>query len=108
MARVAGLTPSLGGLSSRLSRHCKIAIERGADVNAQGSGFGSALGAATAGEHTEVMQMLLGKGADDIARDIDPQFNIHVGHPKVVQMFIDIGADIRAFRDQGSSMEIDS
>jgi hypothetical protein len=38
--------------------------DEGADVNAQGGGFGNALQAASSGGHTAIVELLLGKGAD--------------------------------------------
>jgi ankyrin repeat protein len=40
-------------------------LDKGANINAQGGEYGTALQAASAEGHKEVVEMLLGKGADD-------------------------------------------
>ena len=39
-------------------------LDKGAEVNAQGGGYGNALQAASSGGHETVVQMLLDKGAE--------------------------------------------
>ncbi|KAK4220779.1 hypothetical protein QBC38DRAFT_493467 [Podospora fimiseda] len=39
-------------------------LDKGADVNAQGGGYGNALQAASSGGHQEIVKLLLDKGAD--------------------------------------------
>jgi len=75
-------------------------LEKGADVNAQGGGYGNVLLAASAGGHEKVVQMLLEKGAD-----VNAQGGVYgnalqaatlCGHEKVVQMLLEKGADVNA------------
>ena len=47
-----------------LSNVARELIDKGADVNAQGGGFGNALQAASAEGHREIAELLLEKGAD--------------------------------------------
>jgi ankyrin repeat protein len=42
----------------------QILLEKGAEVNAQGGGYGNALQAASEGGHEKVVQILLEKGAE--------------------------------------------
>jgi ankyrin repeat protein len=41
-----------------------VLVDKGADVNAQGGEYGSALQVAVARGHTEMAQLLVDKGAD--------------------------------------------
>ncbi|KAJ7430231.1 ankyrin repeat-containing domain protein, partial [Mycena latifolia] len=61
-------------------------IENGADVNAQGGRFGTALQAASHQGHASVAQFLIEKGAD-AASD---------GHESVARLLIEMGADVNA------------
>jgi len=88
--------------ASELS-HDKIVqmlLDRGADVNAQGGYYGSALQAASAEGHDKIVQMLLDRDADVNAqggRYGDALLAASMkGHEKIVQMLLDRGADVNA------------
>jgi ankyrin repeat protein len=49
----------------------KLLLGKGADVNAQGGPYGTALCAASSGGHEQVVKLLLNKGADVNAQDED-------------------------------------
>jgi ankyrin repeat protein len=51
---------SLGGLIES----ARLLLEKGADVNAQGGGYGTAMQAASARGHDQIVQRLLEGGAD--------------------------------------------
>ena len=42
----------------------QMLLERGADVNAEGGGYGNALQSASHNDHQEIVQVLLKRGAD--------------------------------------------
>ena len=78
----------------------KLLLDKGADVNAQGGEYGSALQAAAATGNSEVIELLLDKGAD---------VNLHGGkyvnalqaaireyRVKAVQLLLDKGAEVNA------------
>ncbi|KAN0072724.1 ankyrin repeat domain-containing protein 50-like protein 3 [Elaphomyces granulatus] len=78
----------------------QMLLDRGADANAQGGGYGNALQAASRSGHEKIVQMLLDQGAD-----VDAQGGLygnslqaasHGGHEKIVQMLLDRGADVNA------------
>ena len=75
-------------------------LDRGADANARGGYFGSALQAASSGGHVKVVQKLLDRGADVNAQGGDYgnalQAASSEGHEKVAQLLLDRGADINA------------
>ena len=72
----------------------------GADINAQGGEYGTALRAASSGGYDQVVQMLLNKGADINAQGGDYGTALLAasseGHDQVVQMLLDKGAYINA------------
>jgi ankyrin repeat protein len=47
----------------------KMLLDKGADVNAQGEGYGNALQAASSGGHEAVVKMLLNKGANILVNE---------------------------------------
>ena len=73
-----------------------------ADVNAQGGRHGTALCAASAGVHEQVVQMLIGAGAEVDARrgtysDASAlELASRDGHEKVVQILVEAGAAVNA------------
>ena len=89
-ASMAGLTEIVGCLIN----------EVGADVNAQGGHYGTALRAASSRGHDKVVELLLDKGAE-----INAQGRFHGnalqaasagGHDKVVELLLDKGAEVNA------------
>ncbi|KAJ7795316.1 ankyrin repeat domain-containing protein [Mycena olivaceomarginata] len=79
---------------------CQLLLNKGADVNAQGGGYGNALQAAASGGHDKIVQVLLDKGAD-----VNAQGGVYgnalqaaasEGHDKIVQVLLDKGADVNA------------
>jgi hypothetical protein len=75
-------------------------LASGADVNAQGGEYGSALQAAAAGGHTEIAQVLVDKGADVNAQGGEYGSALQVavarGHTEMAQLLVDKGADVNA------------
>jgi hypothetical protein len=77
-----------------------LLIERGADVNAQGGWYGTALQAASLYGHTEVATLLIERGADVNAQG--GQFGTALqaasfhGHTGVATLLIERGADVNA------------
>lgn len=78
----------------------QMLMDAGADVNAQGGGYGNALQAAPWGGHDKVAQMLMDAGADINAQGgrygNALQAASYGGHDKVVQMLMDTGANVNA------------
>ncbi|OHW99045.1 ankryin repeat protein [Colletotrichum incanum] len=76
----------------------QMLLDKGADVNAQGSNYGNALQAASLEGHKEIVQMLLDKGADVNAQGgyygNALQAASSGGHKEIVQMFLDKGGDV--------------
>ncbi|THY04865.1 hypothetical protein D6D03_03431 [Aureobasidium pullulans] len=75
-------------------------LDKGADVNAVGGKYGSALQAASAEGYDKVVQMLLKKGVDVSTQD---GYNCRAlqaasaeGHDKIVHILLDKGADVNA------------
>jgi len=89
---------SLAGLIESV----RLLLEKGADVNAQGGGYGSALQVASYGGHDHVVQRLLEKGADVNAQGGYYGNALQVasrgGHGQVVQRLLEKGADVNAQR----------
>jgi hypothetical protein len=83
-----------------LVESARVLLKYGADVNAQGGYFGSALQAASAGGHDRVVQRLLENGADvntqggHYGRAL--QAASDWGHDRVVQRLLENGADVNA------------
>ncbi|KAJ7229573.1 ankyrin repeat-containing domain protein [Mycena haematopus] len=77
-----------------------ILLDKGADINATGGIYGSALQAAAAGGHIEIVSILLDKGADINAAGegygIALQAAAAGGHTGIVSILLDKGADINA------------
>jgi ankyrin repeat protein len=76
-------------------------LEKGADVNAPGGDYGTALQAASAEGHDLVVQRLLEKGADVNApggrhHSTALQAASAGGHDQVVQRLLEAGADVNA------------
>jgi ankyrin repeat protein len=90
-------------LMAAVQGHCEavnMLLDKGADVNAQGGGYGNALYAASSGDHEAVVKMLLNKGAG-----VNAQGGVYGnalqaassgGHEKVVKMLLDKGAKVNA------------
>jgi len=79
-------------------------LDRGADVNARGGLYGSAVSAASYGGHYQVMQLLLDKGADiqDGYYGNTLQMAVYGGCCQVVQLLLDKGADINVQGDNNA------
>jgi ankyrin repeat protein len=75
-------------------------LDSGADVNAQGGHYGSALYAASLGGHERVAQMLLEYGADPNVLggfyDSALRAASSAGHENIAQILLDHGADFKA------------
>jgi ankyrin repeat protein len=78
----------------------QMLVDAGADANAQGGRYGSALQAASDGGHEKMVRMLVDAGAD-----VNAQGGLYGnalqaassgGHEKVVQMLLDNGAEVNA------------
>ncbi|KAJ5689686.1 hypothetical protein N7462_004078 [Penicillium macrosclerotiorum] len=85
----------------------RMVLAKGADVNAQGGEYGTALQAAS---HCEVMQILLAKGADVNAQDGEYGTALQAasfrGYTEVMQMLLDRGADVNAQgREFGTALQ---
>ena len=84
----------------RLSTVTKLLLNKGAEVNAQGGHHGSALQAASAGGHEQVVKILLDAGAEVNAQGGDYgnalQAASYRGHEQVVKTLLDAGAEVNA------------
>ncbi|KAL9048620.1 MAG: hypothetical protein Q9162_007628 [Coniocarpon cinnabarinum] len=82
----------------------QLLLYEGADVNARGGEYGTALQAASGKGYDKIVQMLLDKGADVNAQGPGNSSALRAasgrGYDKIVQMLLDKGADINA---QGGS-----
>ncbi|EED22542.1 Pfs, NACHT and Ankyrin domain protein, partial [Talaromyces stipitatus ATCC 10500] len=78
----------------------QLLLEKGADVNAKGGGYGNALQAAAERGHLKIVQLLLEKGADVNAQGGGYgnalQDAAEGGHLDIVQLLLEKGADINA------------
>ncbi|KAJ7710106.1 ankyrin repeat-containing domain protein [Mycena olivaceomarginata] len=79
---------------------CQLLLNKGADVNAQGGGYGNALQAAASRGQDKIVQVLLDKGADVNAQGGFYENALRAaasgGHDKIVQVLLDKGADVNA------------
>ncbi|OCL03716.1 ankyrin, partial [Glonium stellatum] len=70
---------------------------KGADINAQGGYYGTALQAASQGGYNEIVQLLLSKGADINAQgghyNTALQAASKHGHNEIVQLLLSKGAN---------------
>ncbi|KAI1561721.1 fibronectin type 3 and ankyrin repeat domain protein 1, partial [Pyrenophora tritici-repentis] len=87
----------------------RLLLDKGADVNAQGGGYGNALQAASAGGHEQVVKTLLDKGADVNAQggyygNVLQAASLG-GHEQVVKTLLDAGAHQRQDDDLVSKPE---
>jgi ankyrin repeat protein len=78
----------------------KLLVDKGAEVNAQGGGYGNALQTASARGYKEIVKLLLDKGAE-----VDAQGGYYGdtlqaasagGHEVVVRLLVDKGAEVNA------------
>lgn len=78
----------------------KNLLDKGADVNTQGGGYGNALQAASVRGHKEVVQLLLDKGADANTQGGDYGNALQAasanGNNEAVQLLLDNAANINA------------
>ncbi|KAJ5536372.1 hypothetical protein N7513_009558 [Penicillium frequentans] len=85
----------------------RLLLDKGADVNAQGGGYGNALQAASVGDHEEMVQLLLEKGVDVNEQGGGYGNALQAaslgGHEEVVQLLLEKGADINAHGGEYSS-----
>jgi hypothetical protein len=98
---ISGFAPPLYYASMLgLQESTKRLLEKGADANAQGGGFGNALQAASGGGHEKIVQLLLEKGADVYAQGGGfgnaLQAASWVGHDQIVQRLLEKGAVVSA------------
>ena len=86
--------------ASLLGLQCTVEslLQKGADVNAQGGYYDSALQAASGEGHQEIVQLLLERGADINAQggawDSALKAASGEGHQEIVQLLLERGADI--------------
>ena len=82
-------------------------LQKGANVNAQGGLYRTALQAASAKGHDQIVQRLLEDGADVKAADQDGWTPLHraswYGHVDVVQRLLEDGADVKSAAQDGST-----
>lgn len=75
-------------------------LDKGADVNAEGGIYGTALQAASVRGHEKIVRLLLEKGADVNAQAKDSDTALQMasvnGHEKIVRLLLDNGVDINA------------
>jgi len=77
----------------------QLLVEKGADVNAQGTYYGTALQAASSKGHGQVVQRLLEAGANINTQgeyDTALQLASSNGHDQIVQRLLEAGADVNA------------
>ena len=75
----------------------KSILDKGADINAQGRRYGTALQVASERGHHQVVQILLNRGADINAQGDNALLEASErGHEKVVQILLDNGANVNA------------
>ncbi|KAG4441488.1 hypothetical protein IFR05_003015 [Cadophora sp. M221] len=95
-----GRTPLYVTAETGASILCRMLLDKGADVNAQGGYYGNALYAASTVGHKEVVTLLLDKGADVNAQSGDYGNALQAasieGHKEVVILLLDKGADVNA------------
>ncbi|PGH05933.1 hypothetical protein GX51_02714 [Blastomyces parvus] len=94
-------TPTYYASLTGLGHTLRLFLERGANVNAQGGYYGTALQAAASQEGNEnIVEMLLERGADINAQGGDYGNALQVasfrGHVHIVQMLLERGADVNA------------
>ncbi|TKA81417.1 hypothetical protein B0A49_00656 [Cryomyces minteri] len=77
-----------------------LLLDNGADVNAQGGNYGSALYVASSKGHETIVQLLLNKGADVNAQGRNYGSALQVasseGYETIVQLLLNKGADVNA------------
>ncbi|KAJ7266795.1 ankyrin repeat domain-containing protein [Mycena rebaudengoi] len=77
-----------------------LLIEKGADVNAQGGGYGNALQAASSSGHESIVHLLIEKGANVNAQGGEYgnalQAASSLGHESIVHLLIEKGANVNA------------
>ncbi|KAF2823360.1 hypothetical protein CC86DRAFT_396160 [Ophiobolus disseminans] len=83
-----------------LSTITRLLLEKGANVDAQGGGYGNALQAASEGGHEQIVKTLLDKGANVNAQgghygNALPAASLE-GHEQIVKTLLDKGADVNA------------
>ncbi|KAJ7301960.1 ankyrin repeat domain-containing protein [Mycena albidolilacea] len=87
-----------------------LLIKFGADVNARGGLYETALQAASAKGHEAVVQLLIDKGADVNAQGGYDGSALQAasaeGHDAVVQLLIDKGADVNAQEGDGTALQV--
>ncbi|TKA82133.1 hypothetical protein B0A49_00190 [Cryomyces minteri] len=78
----------------------RLLLDKGADVNAQGKYYGSALSTASFGGYEKTVQLLLDEGADVNGQGECYGGALHAasseGYEKIVQLLLDEGADVNA------------
>ncbi|KAH6870903.1 ankyrin repeat-containing domain protein, partial [Thelonectria olida] len=99
-----------GSSLRRASFGIHLLLEKGADVNAEGRRYGSAIQAASAGGHDKTVQLLLEKGADVNAKGGEYGSALQAasarGHDKIIQLLLEKGADVNAEgRRYGSALQ---
>jgi ankyrin repeat protein len=85
---------------SVISKNHKLLLDKGADVNAQGGKYGTALYAAASEGQADIVQLLLDKDADVNAQvgssETALQAAAWTGRADIIQLLLDKGADINA------------
>ncbi|KAJ7694520.1 ankyrin repeat-containing domain protein [Mycena olivaceomarginata] len=104
------LTSTLGGLTNSYHRAAIVAshyghyktvellINKGADVNVQGKGHGTALQVALSKSHSDIAELLINKGADVNVQDGHYGTALYTtlskGHTDIAELLISKGADV--------------
>jgi ankyrin repeat protein len=95
-----GTYPIISASQNGYEKVVRLLLERGAEVNAQGGHYGSALQAASYSGHDHIVQLLVERGAKVNAQGGRYGNALQAasvnGHDKVVQLLLESGAEVNA------------